>query len=181
MNSMVERAHILHIDEQQPRWFAIYVKYKTEKYVCDKLSKKEIEAYVPLLSSTKRYGRKVKEYHKPLLNCYVFVNITKEQYVRVLETEYVMKFIKQGQDLLAIPEEEIILMKRVVGEMDLVKVGERSLEPGTAVEVIAGSLTGIKGRIVDRKSKRIFTVALDYIGVQLEMEIDHGLLRPLAA
>jgi len=60
----------------ETRWFAVYTKYKCEKYVADQLSKKNIEAYVPIISKTRRYSRKIKHYQIPLINCYVlFVSV----------------------------------------------------------------------------------------------------------
>ena len=88
---------ISHLKSDEKRWFAIYTKYKCEKYVADQLNKRQIESYVPLLKKTKRYVSRTKEYQVPLVNCYVFVCITKEDYSHVLRTEYVMKFIRIGK------------------------------------------------------------------------------------
>jgi len=172
--------HINQLDLQEKKWFAIYTKYKCEKYVVDKLSKKNIEAYIPLLKTTKRYIRKVKTTEVPLINCYAFVKISKEQYVKVLQTEYVSRFIKQRNDLLAIPEEEIILLKKIVGEyQEDLTIAEYEYVEGQQVEIIAGSLTGLNGILVSQKNKNLFVVQLDHIGIQLRIDINPGLLRPL--
>ncbi len=139
------------LSSTESRWFAVYTKYKCEKYVADQLSKKHIEAYVPIITKTKKYSRKIKHYQIPLINCYVFVCINKAEYVPTLETEYVMKFLRNGQDLLAIPEIEIETLKRVVGEDIEVKESTRSdWFMGEEVEVIAGQLAGMRGKIVSK-------------------------------
>lgn len=164
------------LHESEARWFAVYTKYKAEKYVVDHLNKKRIEAYVPLISTTKKYASKVKTYNKPLLNCYAFVKITNEEYVKVLETQYVLGFLRVRKHLVAIPEEEILLLRRIVGELDVVASGPVQYSEGQAVEIVSGNLTGISGVLVRQKSKQVFVVRLDYIGVQLEMEVDKKLL-----
>ena len=163
----------------EARWFAVYTKYKCEKYVVDNLTKKGLEAYVPLISKTIRYVRKTKTVHLPLINCYIFVKIIKEEYVKVLESEYVMSFIKQRKDLISIPEQEINLLRRIVGEVENLETSEIDYKVGSAVEIIGGNLTGIKGTLINKKGKNSFVVKLHNIGFQLEMTIDKSLLRPL--
>lgn len=168
------------ISETEPRWFAIYTKFKCEKFVVNLLSKKHIEAYVPLMTTTKRYTRKVKRYEVPLINCYVFVYITKKEYLPTLETEYVMKFLRNGKDLLAIPQSEIDLLKRVAGDIEEVNVIEKvNYIPGEEVEVIAGYLSGLRGRVISRAGKRSFVVDLQTLGYQLQIRIEQNYLKPV--
>lgn len=170
---------INHLEDDVPKWFAIFTKYKCEKYVVDRLRKKGVDAYIPILSVVKKYARKTKHVQLPLINCYAFVRITKSQYVKVLETEYVSGFIKQRKNLISIPPREIELLKRIVGEIDGVQSQPLSMEPGSEVEIIGGSLTGVKGKLVKRHGTNTFVVALESIGYQLEMVIDKNLLSPL--
>lgn len=168
------------LSQTEARWFAVYTKYKCEKYVAEQLSKKNIEAYVPIISKTKRYARKIKHYQIPLINCYVFVCINKADYVPTLETEYVMKFLKQGKDLLCIPYTEIETLKRVSGDVEEIHSLENSIfMAGDEVEVMSGHLTGTRGKIVSRAGKRNFVVELNTIGYQLSIQIDLNLLRPV--
>jgi len=169
-----------HLDNTEKKWFAIYTKFKCEKYVVNHLRKKGIEAYIPLLVTTKRYARKIKTYQIPLINCYAFVKIDKSQYLKVLETEFVMKFIKQRQDLICIPENEIELLRKIVGELDIkVELSHEAFIEGQEVEVISGNLTGLKGLLLKKHNKNEFLVELDHIGIQLSLNINPGLLRPI--
>ena len=170
---------INHLSKTESKWFAIYTKYKCEKFVAEHLAKKGIAAYVPTITKIKRYTSRVKRFDVPLINCYAFVNITRDQYVRVLETEYVMSFIKQGQNLISIPENEIQLLRRIVGEMQDVSAGNIEMLIGDEVEIIGGNLTGIRGLLIDEEGKNKFVVQLETVGFQLSMIIDKSLLRLL--
>lgn len=162
------------------QWYAIYTKYKTEKYVIDHLERKGIEAYIPLLSVTKKYKSKIKKMRIPLFNCYVFVRISADERVRVLETEYVYKFIKQTNKEEAIPEEEINTLKRVVGEFEgVISANPIEWKTGQPVEVIGGSLTGIKGKLIKKSGKNNFVVELTTVGYELQIEIAESQLRLL--
>lgn len=168
---------INHLSEMEAKWFAVYTKYKCEKYVAERLTKKGIAVYLPLLEVTKRYTSKVKRYQVPLINSYVFVKIKKGDYVRVLETEYVMRFLKQRKNLISIPESEIEVLQKVVGEIDELEVGRFDFSIGDEVEIISGNLTGLKGRLLDALGGKRFIVELETIGMQLAMTIDRNNLR----
>jgi len=161
----------------EERWFAIHTKYKCEKYVADQLGKKGIAAYVPIITKVKVYKSRTKKHDIPLINCYVFVKIKKSEYIKVLETEYVMSFLKIRKNLVHIPEEEIDLLKVIVGEVENVESTHISYEKGDEVEIIGGNLTGVQGILVLKEGKNKFVVQLTTIGLQLMMTIDRSNLR----
>lgn len=165
----------LHLSEY--RWFAISTPYKREKYVQRLLTRKGIVAYVPLQTVTRRYSRKIKHVDLPLFNRYVFVKIIKDDYVKVLETEQVTGFVKIGNNLLAIPEAEIALIKRILGEVKQLTSEPIRYRSGDEVEIISGNLTGIEGTLVKVEGKSLVLVDLQYLGYSLSMHIDPKLLR----
>lgn len=167
------------IHEATYQWYAIHTKYKCEKYVVAQLQKKNIEAYVPLLHQRKQYVRKIKDVALPLINCYAFVFISKKEYVSVLSTQYALGFLKIGGKISPIPEAEMQLMKKVVGEKHVLSISPIDWAIGDPVEVIGGSLTGVRGKLVAKKGKKEFIVDLSTIGFQLQMDIEDHYLRPL--
>jgi len=173
-------ADVNQLSNTEYRWFAVYTKYKCEKYVAEHLQKKKIEAYIPLMTRTRRYARKIKQYDVPLINCYVFVHILKGQYIPTLETEYVMSFLKQGKDLIAIPQKEIDLLMRVAGDAEeAIDISQGGLMKGEEVEVTSGHLAGMRGIIVERTGKKSFIIDLNTIGYQIRINIDMHLLKPI--
>ena len=105
-----------HLDAQEARWFAVYTKYKREKAVFRRLQEKGIETYLPLQQHVRRYTRKTRVVELPLISCYLFARITSREYVPVLETEGVLDFVNFSGKIIAIPDWEIGLMRRIVGE-----------------------------------------------------------------
>ncbi len=164
------------LDEHEARWFAVYTKFKREKQVLKQLTEKGIQAYLPLQSFTRRYTRKVRHVELPLINCYIFTKITKDEYVPVLETQDVVAFVKFAQDLIAIPTPEIEIMKRVVGEGIEIDVQAGSYQLGDEVEIIGGNLTGLKGWLVAAESEKNFVIELENLGYSLRMTVDPSLL-----
>lgn len=165
-----------HLDEHEAKWFAIYTRYKREKLVAKQLAQKGIEVYLPLQKFTRRYVRKVKHVEIPLINCYLFIKIVKKDYVPVLETPDVVKFIRFSKNLIAIPEREIKIIQRVVGESIEVEMLPAEYLPGDDVEIIAGQLTGLKGKLIRKDGEKNFLIELESLGYQMRMQVDPALL-----
>ncbi len=170
--------HENHLSEDTPRWFAVYTKYKSEKEVARRLARKGIECYVPINRVVREYTRKRKIVELPLINCYIFVRIRKPEYVPVLETEFVSKFIHFAKDLLSIPEEEIQLLKRVCQEYGEIDTVEAAFRAGQPVEIVGGNLTGVKGIMVSDLGKN-FLLELEHIGIGLRIEVDPRFIKPV--
>ncbi|MDX1939997.1 MAG: UpxY family transcription antiterminator [Saprospiraceae bacterium] len=165
------------LDEQEARWFAVYTKFRREKQVLKYLNERGIQAYLPIQSFTRRYTRKIKHVQIPLINCYIFTKITKQEYIPVLETPDVVNFVKFAKDLIAIPDKEMDIMKRVVGEGIEIDVQPGSYQLGDEVEIIGGNLTGLSGWLVEAASEKNFVIELENLGYTLRMSLDPALLR----
>ena len=61
---------------EERKWHAIYVNSRSEKKIGDLLLSKSIEAYVPLTKTMRQWSDRKKMVELPLLNGYVFVNIS---------------------------------------------------------------------------------------------------------
>lgn len=169
------------LHETEPRWFAIQTRPKGEKFVQRLLAKKGIHAYVPLQRLLRRYTRSTRLVEKPLINCYVFVRIVQAQYLPVLETEHVSGFIKFNKGLIAIPEAEIELLRRITLEDGLeLELVRGALQEGDPVVINAGNLAGLRGKIVQAAGKNRFQVELETLGYSLLMDVDAAFLQKMA-
>ncbi len=165
----------------EKRWFAVRTHFKWEKLVCGWLEKKNIEVYLPLLHVVRRYASRTKRVQLPLINNFVFVKITESEYVKVLETEGAIFFLKDAKELKSIPEREIAILRLVVGEEidPSIDVAPISYDVGQEVEIVRGQLAGMKGKLVEQKGKKKFVVQLTGVELELRMEIKMDMIRPL--
>ncbi len=162
-------------------WYAIHTKYKCEKYVVKDLLAKDIQAYTPVLSVTKQYTRKRVTREIPLINCYVFVYTNKKQFVKVLQTEYVFSFLKIGNELAEVKQEEIDILKRITGEYNEVELQDMEYTEGMQVEIVSGNLTGVQGVLIEKQGKHNFLVELKSLSYQLIINVDPTILMPIKA
>lgn len=177
MNS--SRGHIVenHLHPTEKKWFAVYTAYKREKIVSKLLAKKRLEVFLPLQTIHKQYQRTKRIVELPLFNCILFVKIDQSEYVRVLETEHVFRFIKIGKNLISIPQQEIDTIQCIIGAQVDVEVEVYNLKEGEEIEVIAGALSGLEGKFLKQESKYNFLVELQMLGYQMRMHVRPEHLR----
>lgn len=168
-----------HLHDTESKWFAVYTNFKREKLAVKELKRKAIECYVPLQKVVRKYQRKTKTVELPLITCYIFVKITRAEYVKVLETEYVLSFVKFSKNLLSIPENEINLLKRILGDTIEVEVERLTLYEGDEVEIMQGSLTGLKGKLVSFEGREKVVIDLENLGYSLRLSLDSKLVHKI--
>lgn len=146
------------------------------------LEKKGIAAYLPLQQIMRKYVRSKRLVEKPLINCYVFVYITLGDYIPVLETENVTGFVKFNKDIIAISEAEIDTIRRVTLENGLdIEAVVGDFATGDLVEIAAGALMGLKGKVINKEGKRKFQIELAALGMSLLISVDAVFLEKLPA
>ena len=158
------------------RWYAVYTRSKGEKAAYKALNQAGIHVYLPLMKKVRLYNRKRKEVELPLITCYLFVKINKDDYDRVLQCSNVINFVRFAKELISIPEQEIDLMRRILGEGWEVEVQDCDFNAGDLVEISAGNLTGMQGYVVGNPEDRQVLVNLKHIGMGLQITVDRNLL-----
>lgn len=166
------------LDNKEARWFAVYTNYKREKLVKQALDRKGIECYLPIQKVIKQWSKKRRTMELPLISCYIFVKITKPEYIPVLETEYVLKFIKFSKDLIAIPENEIQIIKNLLSEDIEFEISPMErFQKGDTVEIINGSLSGLKGHLEEEEGKHRVLIALNHIQHTFRISVEKQSIR----
>ena len=166
------------LDTNVSKWFAVYTHFKREKLVKKMLDQKGIECYLPLRKEIRNWSKKKRTMELPLISCYIFVKITKREYVPVLETEYVLNFVKFARDLIAIPENEIQLLKNILqGEVDFEMMPVSKLQKGDNIIIVGGSLAGTKGQLVDFEGKKRVIITLGYIQHTFRLTVEKHLIQ----
>ncbi|QLH28394.1 MAG: UpxY family transcription antiterminator [Candidatus Parvibacillus calidus] len=160
------------------QWYAVKVKYKSEKVVIAQLERKDIEAYTPFRRYTSRYLRKIVRRMVPVLSTYVFVHIDRKQYVSVLETEHVFGFVKVGKLLSPVTQAEMDILHRIEGLDEKYAFKEVRYQTGQRVHVNNGALFGMQGIVSEVKSKGRLIVNFDSLGIGLQIEINVNQLEP---
>jgi transcription antitermination factor NusG len=165
------------IDRHVERWYAVHTPFRHEKLAQRDLERQGIKVWLPLLKETRRYERKYREVEIPLFSSYLFVCINERGYYPVIQSPYISGFIRFGEDILPVPEQEMDLIRLIVGEAEAIKAKPRELVIGDRVEIIGGKLTGVRGVLEGQRNSNQVSVSLQTLAYTLVVEVDPKFLR----
>jgi transcription antitermination factor NusG len=152
-------------------WWALYTRHHHEKSVADTLSAKGFEVFLPLYDSMRRWKDRSRLLSMPLFPCYVFVRGGLNRRLQVVTTPGVHMILFHGENVAIIPEAEIQTIRKTVE-------GPFQVEPypflkcGERVRVKRGSLEGVEGILVRKKSQYRLVLSVDMLAQSVAVEID---------
>ncbi|MGA3131743.1 MAG: UpxY family transcription antiterminator [Terracidiphilus sp.] len=169
-------------DRPQPcRWFALYTTSRHEKRVAQHLSQREIEFYLPLYKSARKWadGSRV-ILDLPLFPGYLFVHIRRNERGRVLGVPGALSVVGgTGGEPAWLPDATIDALRtgletQLVRPHPLLTVGQR-------VRIRSGALAGFEGVVA--RNKNSFRVVLTVEHIMQSYAVDVALedLEPLTS
>lgn len=153
-------------------WYAVYVKSRAEKKAQSELQVKEIETFLPLQRKLRQWSDRKKWVEMPLISGYLFVKISRKEYDSVLQSNYVVSYVRFEGTAAVIPDNQIDYLKLMLKQDNLdIEITRESFEPGQMIEVIAGPLIGLRGKLVRIKGKNKVAIELEQLGYSALIEI----------
>jgi transcription antitermination factor NusG len=155
------------------RWYAVYVKSRTEKKVLTALEWKGIEFYFPVKKIKRQWGKQSRVVEVPLISCYVFVKVSNREFYDVLITNGVLRYVSFEGRPAAIPECQIDALKFFLKEQneDIGVTSER-IKKGDLIKVTSGPLKGISAEVSAVCGKR--RIILRFTGLGCCFHVDLG-------
>jgi transcription antitermination factor NusG len=152
-------------------WYALQVRPRHEKSVALSLQAKDIETYLPMYRSARKWADRTKEIELPLFCGYVFCRFDPRERIALLNTTGVIQLVGVGKTPEPIDETDITNLQRLEGT-------ELQREPhpypieGEEVMVCSGPLNGIVGVFVkvNRQSRLLLSVKLLHRAVSVEVD-----------
>ena len=153
-------------------WYAVYVKSRAEKKVKIELDFLEIENYLPLQRKLRQWSDRRKWVEVPLISGYIFVNISRKEYDKVLQTNGAVSYVCFEGKAAIIPDEQIGFIKKMLSQPELnVDVLAQLFSPGDEIEVSHGPLIGLKGTLVNFRGKKRVAVQLHQLNLSLLVDL----------
>ncbi len=152
------------------QWFALQIRSRHEKKVARELAAKKVQHYLPLYCSVRQWSDRYKSVQLPLFPGYLFVGISPEEQLLVLETRGVVRILGSSSGPSPIPEQEILNLETVVESQMPIK-SHSSLLVGQQVRVIHGPLAGAEGVLQNHKRGYRLAVNVKLLGRSVTVEI----------
>jgi transcription antitermination factor NusG len=169
------------IDKDNKKWFAIYVKSRNEKKVFKTLDDIGIESFLPLITRMKQWSDRRKKVEEPLFRSYLFVNISLNDYYKVLNVNGVVKFICFEKKPVEVPQNQIIAIKKYITDTDLHDVDCENIDfkEGELVRIKSGQMKDLIGRFVKINGKHRVVIDIEAVGQSLPINIARSSVEKL--
>ena len=160
-------------------WFAVYTTSRHEKRVAEHFSYREIEHFLPLYRSERKWkdGSRV-TLDLPLFPSYIFVHIAMAERVRVLSVPGALAVVGgTGGEPAPLPDAAIAALRRGLESREaephpLLTVGRRA-------RIRCGAFAGMEGVVVKKKNGFRVVLTLEQIMRSMAVEVDEGELELL--
>ena len=164
--------------ENSSSWWAVYTRHQHEKAVAQVLSTKGFEVFLPLYDCVRRWKDRNKTLSLPLFPCYVFVRGGMNRRLQVVTTPGIHTILYSGERLAFIPNDEIDSIRRAVNSPTRVEP-HPFLQCGEMVRVTRGSLEGVVGVLVRKKSLFRLVLSVEMLAQSVSVEIDAADVEPV--
>jgi transcription antitermination factor NusG len=168
----------LEVKNTAEKWYAVQTCSRHEKTVAQHLRQRQVEYYLPLYESLRRWQDRRVEVQLPLFPGYMFVRIAMRDRLHVEQVPGLVRIVSfQGQPA-PLAEEEIDVIQRCMCS------GVR-LEPhpylkvGRRVRIVRGPLEGMEGIIARTRKDHRLVLSIDCIMRAMAVHVDASEVQPL--
>ena len=172
-NSVADASAVTAAQVPDRSWYVLYTCPRHEKRVATQIERRNFSCFLPLYRSVRRWRDRRKELKLALFPGYVFVHMSLENKLRVLELPGVVRLVSfNGQPATISASEIETLQNRLSGAL---KVEPHPyLRKGRRVRVRSGAMQGLEGIIVRRKDGCRVVFSIDLIQRSVAVEVDEA-------
>jgi transcription antitermination factor NusG len=159
----------------ESRWWVLHTRPRAEKALVRKLHGRSTAFFLPLYQHRFRSRGRWLCSHLPLFPGYVFLHGSQEERTLALETGHVARCLEvAAQERLGADLERVHRLM-VSGEP---LAPEQHLVPGTAVEISAGPLAGLHGKVLQCRGACRLLVEVAFLQRGVSVEVQDWMVRP---
>jgi transcription antitermination factor NusG len=166
------------VESSVPHWHALYTCARHEKYVAKQLEERDIDHFLPLYRSWHTWKDRRKQVELALFPSYVFVHISMQTRLRVLQLEGVVHLVTFNGRPAVLPEQEIDALRNGL-EQKIYAEPHPYLTVGRRVRVCRGPLLGTEGILIRWKDKFRVVISLEVLMRSVAVEVDGADLDPV--
>jgi transcription antitermination factor NusG len=153
------------------RWYAAYTCAQHEKRVAAELGLREVEHFLPLYNSVRRWKDRRVTLNLPLFPGYVFVRLQLINRMRVLQIPSVVRLVGFGGLPTALPDKEMEILQAGLLQNPNAEP-HPFLVAGRRVRITGGPFAGLEGVLKRKKSNVRLVVSLELIQRSVAVDVD---------
>lgn len=159
------------------RWFVVHTKPRCEKKFAMLMDAEHIKHDLFLLTSTRRYGKRVRTYEKPVFPSYVFIHLPEDKKGRCYQQDLIVRLIEVDDEPLFL--RQIDAVRRLVASGNEI-ILYPLLKRGATARIKSGPLRGIRGIIDNPENPGGIVLSIDMIqqGVLVKIAVEDLEIEP---
>ena len=158
-------------------WWVLHTRPRAEKSLARRFLARNLSFFLPLYKHQWRKGGRLFRAHMPLFPGYIFLRGDAEARLQALETNQVVRTLTVVDD--ARLRDDLARVYRMM-QAGMLLSPEEQLQPGAAVEIVAGPLAGLNGKILRRGRQLRFFVEVHLLQRGVSIEIEGWMIRLLS-
>jgi transcription antitermination factor NusG len=162
----------------EQHWYAAYTCAQHEKRVAAELRVREVESFLPLYSSMRRWKDRRVQLELPLFPGYVFVRLALCDRLRVVQIPSVVRLVGFGGLPTALSDTEMEIMRSGLSQ-HLRAEPHPFFTAGRRVRMIAGPFRGLEGMLKKKKNNLRVVVSLNLIQRSIAVDVDAADVMPV--
>ncbi len=159
-------------------WYAIRTRSRHEKLVHQQLDSRRVEAFLPLVDRRRRWKDRWKTVSFPLFPGYCFARFPYQDRLSVVTAVGVVQILGINGIAISVPDHEIEAVRQLV-TCTLPFDPHPYLKEGMEVEVVRGSLAGVRGILIRKGARARLVVAISLIQQAASVELDAADVLPV--
>jgi transcription antitermination factor NusG len=163
----------------QRHWLAAYTKARHEYAVARQLESKVVAFLLPTYARSARWSDRTKRVQAPLFPSYVFVHVSDDERVRVLQTAGVVKIVSVAGRPSSLRDEEVAMLRECTARPDEVEP-HPFLRLGQRVRVKHGPFEGWEGILAYKKNAARLVVSMEQIMQAVSVDLDGADVEAMA-
>jgi len=176
---MPQHAEMPRIKKPVSHWYAVYTHSRAEKKVDMRLTEAGIETFLPMQKTLRQWSDRKKLIDRPVISSYIFVKAVPREFLTIRKTDGVVKIINIEGKPAVIPEEQMVNLRILCGSDADITVNENIYIKGDMVEVVYGTLAGLKGELIRIGRKHKVVIRILEQGMNLTVDITAAAIRKL--
>jgi transcription termination/antitermination protein NusG len=165
-------------DEFEAHWYAAYTCANHEKRVRLQLEERQVESFLPVYDTMRRWKDRQKQLQLPLFPGYVFVRVALIDRLRVLKVPGVVKLVGFNGHPSPISDVEIDGLKNSLS-CGVHAQPHPFLSSGRRVRIKGSPLKGLEGILIRRKGKLRVVLSIELIQRSIVVDVDVAEIEPI--
>lgn len=145
---------------EEKKWLVCYTAPRAEKKANERLESWGIKTFLPLQKVLKQWSDRKKWVYEPLFRSYLFVHITNDQYMTVLQTPGIVRIVHYLGKPAIVREEQIEYVKRLLKNEVPLETSTKQFKRGDFIRITGGPLTGLEGILQDIQGQKKLIIGL---------------------